>query len=56
VPGRCHPRQSLGDDAEFFENLSADATDTEFETLEIVDGVDLLAEPAAHLSAGVAGR
>src|SRR6266478_8928218 len=32
------------------------STDAELETLEVVDRVDLLAEPAAHLTAGVAGE
>src|SRR5260370_28230153 len=30
------------------------SADPEFEAIEVVDGVDFLAEPAAHLGAGIA--
>src|SRR6188472_3433930 len=36
--------------------MSAHTGDTEFEALEIIDRLDLLAEPAAHLRAGVAAQ
>jgi hypothetical protein len=36
--------------------MPAHAADAELEALEVSDGVDLLAEPAAHLRAGVAAQ
>ena len=36
--------------------MAAHAGDAEFEAVEILDGLDLLAEPAAHLGAGVAAQ
>src|SRR5712671_392901 len=32
------------------------AADTEFKTLQIIDGIDFLAEPAAHLTARIASE
>src|SRR6202042_1007275 len=40
--------------ADLLQYLPGDAADPEFEAGEIGDGLDLLAEPAAHLGAGVA--
>ena len=36
--------------------MAAHARDAELEALEILDRLDLLAEPAAHLRAGVAAQ
>ena len=38
------------------QHLAAQAGDAHLQALEVVDGVDLLVEPAAHLHAGVARR
>src|SRR5207302_10663977 len=46
----------LGDRAELLHHAPGKAANTEFETLEVVDSSDFLAEPAAHLTAGVAGQ
>src|SRR4029079_7076424 len=46
----------LRHDAELGKHMAAHARDTELEALEIVDGLDLLAEPAAHLRAGIAAQ
>jgi len=40
--------------AHLLEHAAGEATDAEFETLEVVNAGDLLAEPAAHLASGVA--
>src|SRR2546421_64945 len=40
--------------AELLQRLARPAADAEFEPLEIVNGLDLFAEPAPHLCAGVA--
>jgi hypothetical protein len=42
--------------AELLQHPAGKSADAEFQALEIVDGVDLLAEPAAHLAGGVAGQ
>ena len=42
--------------AELLHDAAGKAADAEFQPLQIVDGVDLLAEPAAHLTSGVAGK
>ena len=42
--------------AELLQRLAGPAADAELETLEIIDGLDLLAEPAAHLAAGIAAK
>src|SRR6185312_14146823 len=46
----------LGDSTHLTENLSGETRDTEFESLYVVDGPDLLSEPAAHLRAGISSR
>src|SRR3954471_19642569 len=46
----------LRHDAEFGQHMAAHACDAELEALEILDRLDLLAEPAAHLRAGVAAQ
>ena len=43
------------DHAELGEHRAAEPADAELDALQVVDGVDLLAPPAAHLAAGVAG-
>src|SRR3569623_1593414 len=40
--------------AEFLQRLAGPAADAHLEALEIVDGLDLLAEPPAHLATGIA--
>ena len=40
--------------AQLLHDFSGEAADAHLQSLEIVDGVDLLAEPAAHLAAGIA--
>src|SRR6202043_74847 len=40
--------------AELLQDAPGKTADAEFQALEIVDGRDLLAEPAAHLASGVA--
>src|SRR6185312_5371802 len=42
--------------AELLQDLAGPAADAHLQALEIVDRVDLLAVPAAHLTAGVAGE
>ena len=42
--------------AELGEDLPGDAGDAHLEAVQVPDGLDLLAEPAAHLRAGVAAR
>ncbi len=49
-------RDLLGDDAELGQHLPANASDAELQTLEVIDAVQFLAEEAAHLAAGIAGR
>ena len=49
-------RDLLRHGAEPREHLPAHAADAEFQAFQVVDGLDILAEPAAHLRAGVAGR
>src|SRR5262249_17470372 len=44
----------LRHDPELRERLAGPAADAEFETFEILDSLDLLAEPATHLRAGIA--
>src|SRR5664280_1069383 len=39
---------------ELLQHAPGESADAEFQTLEIVNGIDLLAEPAAHLAAGIA--
>jgi hypothetical protein len=46
----------LRHDAELGEHLAGDAGDAHLQALQVGDGLDLLAEPAAHLGARVAGR
>ena len=46
----------LRHDAELLHDLPGEAADAHLQSLQIVDGVDLLAEPAAHLAAGIAGE
>ena len=43
-------------DANLSHHLAGEAGNAHLQALEIIDGVDFLAEPAAHLGAGVAGR
>src|SRR3972149_9467488 len=42
--------------SELAQHHPGETTDTDFESVAIGDVLDLLAEPTAHLSAGVAGR
>jgi hypothetical protein len=49
-------RDLLRNDAELGQHMAAHAGDAEFQALQVVDGLDLLAEPAAHLGAGVAAQ
>src|SRR3954463_2881363 len=42
--------------AELLHHAAGKAADAEFQSLEIVDGIDFLAEPATHLAAGVASE
>ncbi|MGY4352451.1 hypothetical protein ACVWXM_008944 [Bradyrhizobium sp. GM7.3] len=49
-------RDLLRDHAEPRQHMTTHAGDAEFQALEIVDGLDLLAEPAAHLGAGIAAE
>ena len=44
----------LRHDAELLDHLAGKAADAHLEALEVGDRVDLLAEPAAHLHAGIA--
>src|SRR4029453_10481958 len=44
----------LGDDAQRLQRLAGPAADAHLEAFEIVDGLDLFTEPAAHLCAGIA--
>ncbi len=46
----------LGNDAELFHDLAGHAGNAHLKPLQIVDRVDFLAEPAAHLRARIAGR
>src|SRR5260370_25329783 len=47
-------RDLLRHRAELLQEASGESADPEFEALEIVDGVDILSEPAAHLAGGLA--
>src|SRR5262249_9601554 len=42
--------------AELGQDLSGEAADAVFEAVEVVDGFNLLAEPATHPRTGIAGR
>ena len=42
--------------AQLLQDLPGETADAHLQPLQIVDGVDLLAEPAAHLTAGIAGE
>lgn len=44
----------LRDHAELFHHLAGKTGNAHLHALEIVDGVDFLAEPTAHLGAGIA--
>src|SRR5207237_5185912 len=44
----------LRNGAKLGKGLPSPSADPHFETVEVVDGIDLLAKPAAHLGAGVA--
>ena len=46
----------LRHDAELLHDAAGKAADAHLQPLQIVDGLDLLAEPAAHLAAGIAGQ
>ncbi len=46
----------LRHDAKLFNHLAGQTGNAHLHALEIVDGVDFLAEPAAHLHAGIAGN
>src|SRR4029453_1601443 len=50
------PGHVLGPDPKLGERKPAGAADSHLEALQIGDGLDLLAEPASHLRAGVARR
>ena len=49
-------RDLLRHEAELLQHLAGKAADAHLQALQVGDGLDLLAEPAAHLRAGVAGR
>src|SRR3546814_17225323 len=38
------------------QHLAGEAADTHLEAIQVLDGLDFLTEPAAHLRAGVAGH
>src|SRR6185436_11960092 len=42
--------------AQLCEDLARKAADAQLQSLQVLDGLDLLAVPAAHLRAGVAGE
>ena len=44
----------LRDDAEAGQDLAGEAADAELQALQVIDGVDLLAEPTTHLAPGAA--
>src|SRR5438105_14382034 len=46
----------LRNDAELGEDQAGHAADAHLETAQVLDALDLLAIPAAHLAAGVAGE
>ncbi len=50
------PGNLLRHDAELLHHLPSDAGDAELQALQVVEGLELLAEPAAHLGAGVPAR
>src|SRR5262249_56688754 len=45
----------LGHDAELLQRLAGPAADAELQSIEILDGFDLLSKPSAHLRTGIAG-
>src|SRR5258708_25015882 len=47
-------RDVLRNGAELGKGLAGPSADPEFEAIEVVDGVNFLADPAAHLGAGIA--
>src|SRR6185312_2138039 len=49
-------RDELRHDAQLLHDLAGHAADAHLDALEILDALDLLAEPAAHLRARVAAR
>src|SRR5690606_35376030 len=49
-------RELLRHNPQFREDGAGKSGNPELQALEVVDRVDLLAEPAAHLGAGIAGR
>src|SRR5437763_14529479 len=49
-------RDLLGNHAELGQHAAGETADAEFQAVEIGDLLDLLAEPAAHLAAGVSAR
>ena len=46
----------LRNGAEFLNDAAGESTDAHLQAFEIVDRIDLLAEPAAHLTAGIPGE
>src|SRR5262249_56656040 len=44
----------LGHDTELLQRLAGPAADAELQSIEILDGFDLLSKPSAHLRAGIA--
>src|SRR5205085_3091312 len=50
------PGDLLRHRAEFGHHLSGEAADAELQTAEVLRRLDLFAEPATHLTAGVAGK
>src|SRR6202043_3750206 len=47
-------RELLRHDADLLQHLASNSSDPEFQAGEIGNALDLLAEPAAHLGAGIA--
>src|SRR2546429_9025339 len=50
------PANLLRHRAKLLQHAPGKAADTEFKTLQIIEGVDFLAEPAAHLTARIASE
>ena len=50
------PAICCGTTPSFAQHLAWESTDAEFQSLEVINGVDLLAEPATHLAAGIASH
>src|SRR5262249_48271778 len=48
--------EHLGDDTHATDDVSGETEDAHLQSLEVVDRLDLLAEPPAHLRAGAAAR